>query len=166
MQGDGGTNGCFVHLFDGITIGTFTFPLIGITAFFMTEYGNGIRHDKGRVEPNTELTDDIDVMLPYSVGNEEFLNTFVSAYAPSDKRADIIAFLDDNPLFRVAMEQTEASNPKVTGVWLPSAYQIYYSFQSEIRNVTENGKDIDKAVEDMEAAVQKALDDYAEQNIL
>ena len=79
---------------------------------------------------------------------------------------DYIAFLDDNPLFRVAMEQTEASNPKVTGVWLPSAYQIYYSFQSEIRNVTENGKDIDKAVEDMEAAVQKALDDYAEQNIL
>lgn len=41
------------------------------------------------------MTDDIDVMLPYSVSNEEFLNTFVSAYAPSDKHTDIIAFLDD-----------------------------------------------------------------------
>lgn len=79
---------------------------------------------------------------------------------------DYIAFLDSNPQFRVAMEQTEASNPKVTGVWLPSAYQIYYSFQTEIRNVTENGKSIDAAVEDMAATVQKALDDYAAQNIV
>ena len=78
---------------------------------------------------------------------------------------EYIAFLADNPQFRVAMEQTEASNPEVTGVWLPSAYQIYYSFQSEIRNVTENGKDIDQAVSDMEATVQKALDDYARQNL-
>ena len=79
---------------------------------------------------------------------------------------EYIAFLADNPQFRVAMEQTEASNPEVTGVWLPSAYQIYYSFQSEIRNVTENGKDIDQAVSDMEATVQKALDDYARQNLV
>ena len=79
---------------------------------------------------------------------------------------EYLAFLEANPQFRVAMEQTEASNPKVTGVWLPSAYQIYYSFQTEIRNVTENGKSIDDAVSDMAATVQKALDDYAAQNLV
>lgn len=82
-----------------------------------------------------------------------------------DDNEEYQAFLEDNPQFRIAMEQTEASNPKVTGVWIPSAYQIYYSFQTEIRNVTENGKDIDAAVRDMEKTVQKALDDYAAQNL-
>ena len=82
-----------------------------------------------------------------------------------DDNEEYQAFLEDNPQFRIAIEQTEASNPKVTGVWIPSAYQIYYSFQTEIRNVTENGKDIDAAVRDMEKTVQKALDDYAAQNL-
>ena len=75
-------------------------------------------------------------------------------------------FLDSNPQFRVAMEQTVTSNPKVTGVWIPSAYQIYYSFQSEIRNVTEKGKPIDQAVHDMAETVQNALDEYASQNLI
>ena len=78
---------------------------------------------------------------------------------------EYIACLDYNPQFKVAMDQTKASNPKVTGVWLPSAYQIYYSFQTEIRNVTENNKPIADAVHDMALTVQKALDDYAAQNI-
>ena len=80
--------------------------------------------------------------------------------------AEYQEFLDGNPQFRVAMEQTASSNPKVTGVWIPSAYQIYYSFQSEIRNVTENGKSIEAAVHDMAATVQNALDEYAAQNIV
>ena len=80
--------------------------------------------------------------------------------------AEYQEFLDGNPQFRVAMEQTTSSNPKVTGVWIPSAYQIYYSFQSEIRNVTENGKSIEAAVHDMAATVQNALDEYAAQNIV
>ena len=73
-------------------------------------------------------------------------------------------FLDDNPQFAVAMEQTLSSNPEVVGIWLPSAYQIYYSFQSEIREVTENGKDIDKAVSDMAGIIGRAIDEYRTQN--
>ncbi len=83
-----------------------------------------------------------------------------------ENNPDYLAFLESNPQFKVAMEQTKASNPKVAGVWLPSAYQIYYSFQTEIRSVTENNKDIDQAVSDMVATVQKALDDYARQNLV
>ena len=73
-------------------------------------------------------------------------------------------FLGENPQFAVAMEQTLASNPEVVGIWLPSAYQIYYSFQSEIREVTENGKDIDKAVSDMADTIERAIDEYRTQN--
>lgn len=74
------------------------------------------------------------------------------------------AFLADNPQFAVAMEQTLSSNPEVVGIWLPSAYQIYYSFQSEIRAVTESGKDIDEAVGSMVSVVQGAIDEYRFQN--
>ena len=41
------------------------------------------------------MTDDLDVMLPYSVGNAEFLDAFVTAYVPDNHRTAIIAFLDD-----------------------------------------------------------------------
>lgn len=73
-------------------------------------------------------------------------------------------FLSENPQFEVAMEQTLSSNPEVVGIWLPSAYQIYYSFQSEIRAVTESGKSIDDAVSAMESIVQGAIDEYRNQN--
>ena len=78
---------------------------------------------------------------------------------------DYLSFLSENPQFKVAMDQTEASNPKVTSIWLPSAYQIYYSFQSTIRAVTEDGMDIDAAVHEMALIIQKAIDEYRAQNI-
>ena len=78
---------------------------------------------------------------------------------------DYLSFLSENPQFKVAMDQTEASNPKVTSIWLPSAYQIYYSFQSTIRAVTEDGMDIDAAAHEMASIIQKAIDEYRAQNI-
>ena len=78
---------------------------------------------------------------------------------------DYLSFLSENPQFKVAMDQTEASNPKGTSIWLPSAYQIYYSFQSTIRAVTEDGMDIDAAVHEMASIIQKAIDEYRAQNI-
>ncbi len=78
--------------------------------------------------------------------------------------AEYIEFLSSNPAYSKAIEQINASNPKVVGIWLPSAYQIYYSFQSEVMNVAVNNKDIDQAVADMVSVVQKALDDYAAAN--
>ena len=114
--------------------------------------------------------EDVKTVLGYLVSEEVQLEwAKKTGYMPVNTglydSPEYIAFLDSHPQFAVAMAQTEASNPKVTGAWLPSAYQLYYSFQTEIRNVTEKGKDIDEAVADMEAAVQKALDDYAAQNL-
>ena len=78
---------------------------------------------------------------------------------------DYIKFLDENPAYRTGIEQVFTSNPEVVGIWIPSGFQIYYSFMTEIRNVTENTKTIDQAVNDMAEVVQRAIDDYNRQNI-
>ena len=78
---------------------------------------------------------------------------------------DYIGFLKENPAYSKAVEEMHASNPKVVGIWLPSAYQIYYSFQSNVMDVAEGNKSIDQAVDDMVATVQDALDSYAAANI-
>ena len=78
---------------------------------------------------------------------------------------DYIGFLEENPAYSKAVEEMHASNPKVVGIWLPSAYQIYYSFQSNVMDVAEGNKSIDQAVDDMVTTVQDALDSYAAANI-
>ena len=78
---------------------------------------------------------------------------------------DYIGFLEENPAYSKVVEEMHASNPKVVGIWLPSAYQIYYSFQSNVMDVAEGNKSIDQAVDDMVATVQDALDSYAAANI-
>ena len=76
-----------------------------------------------------------------------------------------LSFIEANPDYYTGVAQTLASNPEVVGIWIPSGFQIYYSFMTEIRNVTENTKTIDQAVKDMADAVQRAIDDYNSQNI-
>ena len=79
--------------------------------------------------------------------------------------AEYASFVEENPLFAIAPEYAISSNPLLTNVWLPSAYQIYYSFQSNIQKVTAENMDIDKAVEEMVTIIEDALISYAEQNI-
>ncbi|MBR2282121.1 MAG: extracellular solute-binding protein [Spirochaetales bacterium] len=73
------------------------------------------------------------------------------------------SFLERNPLYRVAMDSLLDSDAGLANVWVPSAYSIYYSFQSTIVDVL-NGKDIDTAVDEMVAIVDGAIAAYASQN--
>ncbi len=73
------------------------------------------------------------------------------------------AFLEKNPLYQVAIDSLLDSNAGLANVWVPSAYSIYYSFQSTIVDVL-NGKDIDAAVDQMVATVNAAIASYASQN--
>ena len=134
------------------------------------EATGGVNIGGGAMFSFTE-SDAVKIVLEYLTSEETQLawaekTGYMPVNTGLEDNPEYIEFLEANPQFRVAMEQTAASNPKVTGVWLPSAYQIYYSFQTEIRNVTENDKPIEDAVSDMAATVQKALDDYAAQNII
>lgn len=68
------------------------------------------------------------------------------------------AFLSLNPDFSIAMDAILKSNPQLTNVWLPSAYQIYYSFQQNIKDVITGKLTVDEGVKEMADYVQKALD--------
>lgn len=74
------------------------------------------------------------------------------------------AFIKENPLYAVALEQALSSNEKVLGLWIPSAYQVYYSFQSTISSVLEGEMSIDEAVSFMADMINTNLMEYARQN--
>ena len=65
-----------------------------------------------------------------------------------------------NPLFKVASDQLLASNAKVTGLWIPNAYQVYYSFQAGIRSMLEEGRDVDETVSALADEIDGYLDEY------
>ena len=83
----------------------------------------------------------------------------VKAYETSGYKS----FLKENPQYKVAYEALLDSDPGLANVWIPSAYSIYYSFQSNVAQVLE-GKDIDTAVDEMVGIVEKAIATYAAQN--
>jgi len=83
----------------------------------------------------------------------------VKAYETSGYKS----FLKENPQYKVAYEALLDSNPGLANVWIPSAYSIYYSFQSNVAQVLE-GKDIDTAVDEMVGIVEKAIGNFAAQN--
>lgn len=74
------------------------------------------------------------------------------------------AHCEENPLFRVASDQLLASNPEVVGLWIPNAYQVYYSFQSNIRSMLEENLSIDETVSRMADEIDGYLDDFNQQN--
>lgn len=73
------------------------------------------------------------------------------------------AFLEKNPLYKVASDALMDSDPGLANVWVPSAYSIYYSFQANIVDVI-NGKDIDQAVKEMAAIVNSEIAAFRKQN--
>ncbi len=75
-------------------------------------------------------------------------------------------FIKENPNFHVAMSALNGSNPNLTNLWLPSAYQIYYSFQKNIDDVVNERITIDAAVDEMVTTIKDALESYEAQNIV
>ncbi len=74
------------------------------------------------------------------------------------------SFTAENPLYSVALEQAMASDEKVIGLWIPSAYQVYYSFQSTIASVLDGSLTVDDAVSQMANMINTCLDEYRRQN--
>lgn len=70
-----------------------------------------------------------------------------------------------NPIFRVASDQLLASNPRLVSLWIPSAYQVYYSFQSGIKKMLEEGVSIEDTVSAMAREINGYLDDFNAQNL-
>ncbi|MDY0244666.1 MAG: ABC transporter substrate-binding protein [Sphaerochaeta sp.] len=67
--------------------------------------------------------------------------------------------IEENPHYRVAIEQLMESNPKMQGIWVPSAYQIYYAFQSGILRMLED----DLSPEETSKALAQEINGYFEE---
>lgn len=74
------------------------------------------------------------------------------------------SFIAENPLYSVALDQALSSSEVVIGLWIPSAYQVYYSFQSTIASVLEDGMSIDDAVQTMADMINTSLAEYTRQH--
>ncbi|AEV29098.1 ABC-type sugar transport system, periplasmic component [Sphaerochaeta pleomorpha str. Grapes] len=75
-----------------------------------------------------------------------------------------LTYNKENPLFGVAIKQLQDSNPLVQGVWVPSAYQIYYAFQSGILKMLTEDKGERETTEAIAKEINGYLSDYARAN--
>ncbi len=112
--------------------------------------------------------DAVRTVLEYLISTEaQVIWAQTTGYVPVNMKAyessGYKAFLRENPQYKVAYDALADSNPGLANVWIPSAYSVYYSFQSNVAQVLE-GKDIDTAVEEMVGIVQSAIDTFAAQN--
>ncbi len=67
--------------------------------------------------------------------------------------------IEENPHYAVAIKQLMESNPKMQGIWVPSAYQIYYAFQSGILKMLQE----DLSPQETTNALAKEINGYFEE---
>lgn len=113
-------------------------------------------------------SDAVKTVLEYLISPEsQVIWAQTTGYVPVNMKAyetsGYKAFLKENPEYKVAYEALLDSNPGLANVWLPSAYSIYYSFQSNVAQVLD-GRDMDTAVDEMVGIVEKAIETYMAQN--
>ncbi len=68
--------------------------------------------------------------------------------------------LEANPLYGVAIRQLKESDPKLQGVWIPSAYQVYYAFQTGILKMLVENKSPEETSRSLEKEINTYLEDY------
>ena len=68
--------------------------------------------------------------------------------------------LEANPLYGVAIRQLKESDPRLQGVWIPSAYQVYYAFQTGILKMLVEDKSPIETSKSLEEEINTYLEDY------
>lgn len=107
--------------------------------------------------------------LKYATGKDAQLEWHMkTGYLPVNKQTyemeEYKAFIKEKPLFEIPKKQLENSNPGIVGVWIPSGYQIYYSFMSNIKKMLTDNIPIDETVLIMQREIDGYLKDYNAQN--
>lgn len=68
--------------------------------------------------------------------------------------------LEANPLYGVAIRQLKESDSNLQGVWIPSAYQVYYAFQTGILKMLMEDKSPEETSKSLEKEINTYLEDY------
>lgn len=113
--------------------------------------------------------EEVKAVLEYLISKEvQFYFSSSTGYIPVNldvyQMDEYKSYIEKNPLSAVASDIILNSDKNIVNVWLPSAYQIYYSFQENINGSITGKKTIDKSVDDMASVIEGALKDYAKQN--
>ena len=111
----------------------------------------------------------VKTVLEYLISDEVQITwSKATGYVPVNVKAydtaEYKAFLQENPLYEVALKALLESDERLCNLWIPSSYSIYYSFQANIVDAIKGNMTIDEAVKDMVNILQSALDTYNSQN--
>lgn len=91
-----------------------------------------------------------------------------TGYLPVNKDTysmnEFLSYEKENPIFSTAYKQVLNSNPEVVGLWIPSAYQVYYSIQSNIVKFLDGKISKDETVKTISSEINSYLDDFHAQN--
>ncbi|HCJ93733.1 MAG TPA: ABC transporter substrate-binding protein, partial [Sphaerochaeta sp.] len=69
-----------------------------------------------------------------------------------------------NPLFKVAIDQLNDSNPGIQSVWWPNSYQAYFEIQNGILEMLEKGLGTEETVEKLSSVLNRYMDEYNRMN--
>ncbi|MCR5760682.1 MAG: extracellular solute-binding protein [Sphaerochaetaceae bacterium] len=146
---------------EGFEVGVAAVPMVNENATGGTVISGGALFaftDNSAVKTVLEYLISADVQALWSEGTG-----YVPVNTDTYNTESYKAFLKENPLYSVASDSLLSSNPNMTNVWVPSAYSIYYSFQTNILNFL-NGTDVDTTVSEMESIINSAIKTYRDQN--
>ncbi len=147
---------------EGFEVGVASVPMVNENATGGTVISGGALFafsDNEAVKTVLEYLVSKDVQAIWSEGTG-----YVPVNTESYETESYRSFLKENPLYKVASDALLSSNPGMTNVWVPSAYSIYYSFQTNIINYL-NGTGVDETVSEMESIINSAIKTYREQNL-
>ena len=89
---------------------------------------------------------------------------YLAANYQTLEKAEYTTFLENNPLFAVAMEQLKVSNPNLQGIWVPSSFQFFMELRNGIISMLEDNKTPEETARDLETALNRILEDFHEAN--
>ena len=72
--------------------------------------------------------------------------------------------LAENPLFKVAIDQLNDSDPRIQSVWWPNSYQAYYEIQNNIIEMLEQNRSTAETVQRISNTLNRYMDDYNRMN--
>lgn len=72
--------------------------------------------------------------------------------------------IEKNPLFKVAIDQLEDSDPRIQSVWWPNSYQAYFEIQNGILEMLEKNVPTQETVDRLATVLNRYIDEYHRMN--
>ncbi len=147
---------------DRFELGVSNFPMVDEQAIGGVNVGGGALYalDNGAGNENETWQ-----FVKFATSKEQQLAWHIATgYFPVNEETYTMesfhTHLEANPLYGVAIRQLKESDPRLQGVWIPSAYQIYYAFQTGILRMLIEDRSPEETSKSLETEINTYLQDY------